>query len=1575
MNHVDQLVDDYLHDLLDPAETRRVAEHCAACEPCREALETARRRQEAIRDVPPTEASPDLVDATLGRLDQPRPSGRGWQRGVWYALTTLAACALVLLGSWWHYSSLRANPVELTVLGQRDLLADTKTSLHLRLYHRGEKQSLKLVPAVVELLGNDGTVHATAKCQTDQHGLAVPTLDVPNLDDGEYRLRVTADLIQSPEVIERKVRVRRSWQVMLSTDKPIYQPGQTIHLRALALRKPMLLPVAQENAVFTLTDPKGNVLFKETIATSKFGLVAVDCPLASELAEGQYVLQCKVGDSESRQPVPIQKYVLPKFAIHLDYNKTFYQPGEELVCVVKVAYTTGKPVVGGAVTLTCESGALADLAGTTDAEGKVILRTQLQRGMLQGQDMVLPLTCKVVDKAEQKNERRSMVQLTTKPLRIDILPENGTLVAGVTNTIHVLAQKADGSPAQVHLSIDGQLDELTTDKFGAASFMLKPQGGSTVRFTATDDNGRVLDRGEKFFAAGPNASDFLIRTDRAVYQGGQTMKLTVQGAGTDPVLIDLIREGNERYTLRSELIPMSDGKGELEIDLNPNLVGTLSLLAYRFGPEAVALQKTRIVQVLPAGELRITATLDRDEYVPGKEAKLKFTLTDADGKPRVGAISLAGVDEAVYALLPLKPGSERTFFTVEPKVLEAVTSRYHWSPVGAALQTPERASLDRAVFSSTARTVGPARQQPERGAGEIEVVEIEPMLTKPTGPSNIGMLSLEADSFRDKVAALAVLKASAMRWLYRAWMLLGAIALLLAYASVWVFLPQREALALHAGFLLLAVPLVGVILVYSLGSENRATFSMVSESVAGGPEMPKMAAREDRFFRDGAVADRREAVLWDVSSSMLKSIDDVAKPRVRDYFPETLVWKPELVTNEQGETELTLPLADSITTWRLSASAVDTQGRLGARELPLKVFQPFFVDFNLPLALTRNDQVSIPVVVSSYLDKPQTVTLTLAEGDWYELVGGDREQKVDIQPGEVKAVHYRIAVRKAGTRTLEVMARADAVADAVKRPIEVLPDGRPIDLVASGSLESEYTANIKLPADAIDGSGKLFVKVYPSRFSQVVEGLDSIFRMPSGCFEQTSSTTYPNILALNYLEATRQNKPEVAAKARHFIRLGYQRLIGFEVSGGGFEWFGHGPANVTLSAYGLMEFEDMARVAEVDPAIIERTRRFLLSQRSSDGSWKMDSRMMHHAPAGDGAYATTAYVAWAVFAEGRASSYAPATRDYLLSKKPNELDDPYTLALVASALLSIDAEAAQPYLARLDALVVAGPEGQAYWQLPQNTRTAFYGAGQAGNIEATALATIALIQGKKNPETVRRALTWLVTQKDRNGTWHSTQATVLSLRALLAAAAKDTEEPQDRTVIVKFGDVTKEILVPKDKAEVMQFIDLSQHLKVGETKLSVRETTQSAGYQVTYRYHRPGTVVDANAPMTLVVGYEKTEVRRGESVQAYARIRNGPQQAAAMLLVEVPVPAGFTARPEDFAKLTDDKVIARYQIDSGRVLVYLREMQRNGRLELPYTLDARQVVDTTAPGGRVYEYYEPTRQAFGAATRLQVVER
>ena len=64
----------------------------------------------------------------------------------------------------------------------------------------------------------------------------------PDWEDGDYELELVAHTGGQAERLLRSVRLNRSWKLMLSTDKPVYQPGQTIHARSLALRRPDLNP-------------------------------------------------------------------------------------------------------------------------------------------------------------------------------------------------------------------------------------------------------------------------------------------------------------------------------------------------------------------------------------------------------------------------------------------------------------------------------------------------------------------------------------------------------------------------------------------------------------------------------------------------------------------------------------------------------------------------------------------------------------------------------------------------------------------------------------------------------------------------------------------------------------------------------------------------------------------------------------------------------------------------------------------------------------------------------------------------------------------------------------------------------------------------------------------------------------------------------------------------------------------------------------------------------------------------------------------------------------------------------------
>src|SRR5436309_6505885 len=136
--------------------------------------------------------------------------------------------------------------------------------------------------------------------------------------------------------------------------------------------------------------------------------------------------------------------------------------------------------------------------------------------------------------------------------------------------------------------------------------------------------------------------------------------------------------------------------------------------------------------------------------------------------------------------------------------------------------------------------------------------------------------------------------------------------------------------------------------------------------------------------------------------------------------------------------------------------------------------------------------------------------------------------------------------------------------------------------------------------------------------------------------EQTSSAAYPNVLVVDYVKKARVASPALLMKAEHYLSVGYQKLLTFERPGGGFDWWGSGEPLVWLSAYGLQEFNDMAKVYPIDKGVIDRTQAWLMKQQEPDGTWSKIGAT--HGVAmermGDPKLLLTSYVVWSLADSG-----------------------------------------------------------------------------------------------------------------------------------------------------------------------------------------------------------------------------------------------------------------------------------------------------------------------------------------------------
>ena len=118
------------------------------------------------------------------------------------------------------------------------------------------------------------------------------------------------------------------------------------------------------------------------------------------------------------------------------------------------------------------------------------------------------------------------------------------------------------------------------------------------------------------------------------------------------------------------------------------------------------------------------------------------------------------------------------------------------------------------------------------------------------------------------------------------------------------------------------------------------------------------------------------SILSTESASVSEVRAATSTPRVRDYFPETLYWQPELLTSPTGDHSIAVQLADTLTTWRISVMASTADGRIAETTTSLKAFQPFQAELDVPAALTIGDRISLPVPIRNYLDRAQAVKLS-----------------------------------------------------------------------------------------------------------------------------------------------------------------------------------------------------------------------------------------------------------------------------------------------------------------------------------------------------------------------------------------------------------------------------------------------------------------------------------------------------------------------------------------------------------------------------------------------------------------------
>ncbi|MEA3560019.1 MAG: alpha-2-macroglobulin family protein, partial [Candidatus Thermoplasmatota archaeon] len=308
-----------------------------------------------------------------------------------------------------------------------------------------------------------------------------------------------------------------------------------------------------------------------------------------------------------------------------------------------------------------------------------------------------------------------------------------------------------------------------------------------------------------------------------------------------------------------------------------------------------------------------------------------------------------------------------------------------------------------------------------------------------------------------------------------------------------------------------------------------------------------------------------------------------SRDRPRQFFPETWHWNPMVITDGSGKASISLRVPDSITTWKVDATASTMDGALGSGEASITVFKDFFIEPDIPVSVVRGDLFPLKIMAYNYDEEDRDVTITLSQpsSDWFDLVGGTYVQTVSMEAGEVASVEYTIRVNDVGEHELTVSGTNGVRTDTVIRPMRVVPDGKSVQIIENGKLSDNQTVSttLSLDADRVENSEDIWVKLQGGIESVILDGAENYIKFVSGCGEQSMSTLSVNILA--YDQAQEQDtKAEDLLEYEQMCIQGIQHELQYLMEGKndpgrGIVWFpGDQDVHPWLTSWGLLTFQD-----------------------------------------------------------------------------------------------------------------------------------------------------------------------------------------------------------------------------------------------------------------------------------------------------------------------------------------------------------------------------------------------------------------
>jgi len=700
----------------------------------------------------------------------------------------------------------------------------------------------------------------------------------------------------------------------------------------------------------------------------------------------------------------------------------------------------------------------------------------------------------------------------------------------------------------------------------------------------------------------------------------------------------------------------------------------------------------------------------------------------------------------------------------------------------------------------------------------------------------------------------------------------------------------------------------------------------------------------------------------------------------------------ELDTDGSGEATQRVTVPDSITTWMLRAVAISKEKGLGVAEDSLVVFQPFFLTVDLPYSAIRGEEFPVRVAVYNYLDTDQDVQVQIAPANWFELLDSPT-QTITVAANDIGAAEFMIRPVILGINEVEISARSTQASDALVKTIIIEPEGVPREIVENITLAGGITRSIDtgLPGVIVTDSGRAYIAVTSSFLTQTIDGLDALLQMPFGCGEQNMIVFAPDVFITKYLQSSGQIKPEIMAKAEKLMITGYQRELTYRRADGSFSAFGESDesGSLWLTSFVLKCFAQAKGLVYIDESVLNEAGDWIISHQNADGSFEQVGFVHHQEMLGGlaGKDALTAYVAIALLEAGETGAAGRAVG--YLEDRLTAMTDPYEVAITAYALELADSSLKNEAYDQLMSLAIEDENGL-HWgsddilPLPEPLdkepggpavmRPFEPNINASSDIENTGYATLALTR-HGDALNASRASQWLVSRRNANGGFGSTQDTVVALQALTEFAT-GARSDVDLTVTLAGDGFNKELTIDSSNFDVLQIVPVPVNADI---EMTVSGSGDAIG-QVVRRFNLPGTEDTPAAQMLNIdVAYDTTEVEVNDIVNVSVDLEFNPLPEldiaeAGMIVVDVSVPTGFEAVVDSLetviARMPN---IKRYDISGRKVIFYVENMKPGQQISFDFQVRALYPVKAKGVLSTAYSYYQPDikGETLGAAVTVR----